>query len=180
MLTPLEKSPTVHCDRLKGIDLFVNFHLIFVVVPTLTREAAVKNTISAFLCVSESIPEDPESISNILQHIATCNAQAVIGTPGGTTHWPDLFYPTTTHCVLCNQELSSPIHPTGSNRKSYLLTKVQLFPVTAKIRKCTNQDCMARYSYSTWREGNIIFFIVHVFVFCSTVACNHYTVACNY
>ena len=120
----------------------------------------MKNTISAFLCVSESIPEDPESISNILQHIATCNAQAVIGTPGGTTHWPDLFYPTTTHCVLCNQELSSPIHPTGSSRKSYLLTKVQLFPVTAKIRKCTNQDCMARYSYSTWREGNIIFFLL--------------------
>ena len=62
----------------------------------LTQEAAAKNTIRAFLSVSESIPEDPESISNILQHIATCNAQAVIGTPGGTTQWPDLFYPTTT------------------------------------------------------------------------------------
>ena len=130
----------------------------------MTREAAVKDTISAFLRVSETIPEDPDSISNILQHIATCNAQAFIGTPGGTTHWPDLFYSTITHCVLCNQELASPTHPTGSNGKSYLLTKVQLFPVTAKIRRCTNQHCMAKYSYSTWREGNIIAFIVHLFV----------------
>ena len=117
MLTPLEQSPTKHCDKLKGINLFVsiNFHLIlilffnsFVVAPTLTREAAVKNTISAFLRVSETIPEDPDSISNILQHIATCNAQAVIGTPGGTTHWPDSFYPTITHCVLCNKSLLLP------------------------------------------------------------------------
>ena len=90
------------------------------------------------MCVSETIPEDPDSISNILQHIVTCNAQAVIGTLGGTTHWPDLFYPTITNCVLCNQELASLTHPTGSNGKSYLLTKVQLFPVTAKIRRCTN------------------------------------------
>lgn len=136
----------------------------FVVVAPLTQEAAAKNTIRAFLSVSESIPEDPESISNILQHIATCNAQAVISTPGGTTQWPDLFYPTTTQCVLCNQKLASPTHPTGSNGKCYLLTKVQVFPVTAKIRRCTNQHCMARYSYSTWREGNIILFYCVCFV----------------
>lgn len=62
-------------------------------MPALTREAAVKNTISAFMCVSETIPEDPDSISNILQHNVTCNAQAVISTPGGTTHWPDFSGP---------------------------------------------------------------------------------------
>lgn len=39
---------------------------------------------------------------------------------------------------------------------------------------------MARYIYSTWREGNIVAFIVHLCLFCSKVACNYYTVECNF
>ena len=141
-------------------------------MPTLTREVAVRNTISALLSVAEPIPEDSESISDILKHIDTCNAQTLFGeTSGGTFHWPDIFCPTITHCVLCNQELASPVHPPGSNGKCYLLTKVQLRPVTAKIRMCTNQHCMAKYSYREWKEGNIILSIfvygIKLYILCS-------------
>lgn len=59
---------------------------------------------------------------------------------GGTIHWPDVL---THHHPLCALQLASLTHPPGSNGK-YLLTKVELCPVTAKIR-CTNQHCMARY-----------------------------------
>ena len=129
-----------------------------IIAPThISREAAVRSTISALLSISEPIPENPDSISDLLMHFATCHAQAVFGARiDSTSHWPNLFCPNITHCVLCNRELASPTHPPGSNGKSYLLTKTQLCSVTAKIKRCTNQQCMARYSYSTWREGKIL------------------------
>lgn len=131
-------------------------NLISVCSANINHEKAVRNTINALLSFAEPIPEDPEDISDILKHIDTCNAQTVIGAAGGTIHWPDVFCPTITHCVLCNQELASPTHPPGSNGKCYLLTKVQLCPVTAKIRRCTNQHCMARYGYSIHGQKVIV------------------------
>lgn len=128
---------------------------------------------TAFMTFAEPIPEDPESILDLLKYIAECNAHAVFEVEDSPTHWPNLFYPSITNCVLCNQELASPTFPPGSNGKCYLLTKVQLRPITAKIT-CTNKHCLARYNYSTWKNGNNpntnvfshAFVLCHNLIFC--------------
>ena len=117
------------------------------------------------------IPEDPNKIPDILQHIAECNAAADL--PGrNLPHWPSKFHTQYTSCVLYHSSLSQPGRVPGSNGKAYLLSRNKLVPVTAFIRRCTKLSCSTRYSYSTWREGNYYYSLtqyVHVLITCTAI-----------
>lgn len=115
--------------------------------------AVVRGTpsVQAFMMMTEPLPEDPE---DILQHIARCSAGAVSlpspATCGESTQWPTTFCPAQTYCALCNSKLTCPTHIPGSNGKSYLLTRMGMTCVTALVKRCSNEECMARYGYNTW------------------------------
>ena len=130
-----------------------------VVRGTPTQEELKRRSVQAFMMTTEPLPEDPEDIPHILQHTARCSAGAVSlpspATCGESTQWPTTFCPAQTYCVLCNSKLTCPTHIPGSNGKSYLLTRMGMTCVTALVKRCSNDECMARYGYNTWNEGDV-------------------------
>ena len=99
-----------------------------VVRGTPTQEELKRRSVQAFMMTTEPLPEDPEDIPHILQHIARCSAGAVSlrspSTCGESTQRPTTFCPAQNYCMLCNGKLTCPTHIPGSNGKSYLLTRM--------------------------------------------------------
>ena len=98
------------------------------------------------------IPEDPRTLHDILSNIKLCNSSLVTSHCEGSS-WPRVFCPSVLQCQLCGSDLSQAFRVQGSDGRSYLLTRVDILPVTARMKRCTSQNCVARHSHCTWKEG---------------------------
>ncbi len=131
-----------------------------------SEKVEVCNTIKAFLSVMEPIPEHPHEVQHVIERIKILNAGTLLADDCGLPCWPTQFAPDINNCVLCHSPLSDFMKVPGSNGRSYLLTATTIFPVTALIRKCVNPSCMARYGYSTWKEG--MSFVISLYFYYTT------------
>ena len=95
------------------------------------------------------IPEDTAEVADILKKITLRDMS-------NATTWETNFEPAETQCLLCGEQLGPAVRVPGSNCRAYLLTRLHLIPARSMIRRCLNQDCGARHSYHTWKEGEYL------------------------
>ena len=115
----------------------------------MSNQRAWANSVRVVQEFVEHIPEDPAEVADILQQITMRNMS-------NATTWETNFEPAETQCLLCGEQLGPAVRVPGSNCRAYLLTRLHLIPARSMIRRCLNQDCGARHSYHTWKEGEYL------------------------
>lgn len=133
-------------------------------VTTHPNKAIQRNSTVQLLKKVVKIPEDATALSPIFKLIESRNAATTtlldmmhsgkrIELHFNEVAWKTHFEPEEQECLLCASPLSDTLNVQGSNGEGWLVTMTHILPMTCKVKKCTNGNCMAIHSYHDVQSG---------------------------
>lgn len=131
-----------------------------------TNKTIQRNSTVELLKKTVKIPEDTIALQPIFKLIESRNAATTtlldimrsrkrIELHFNEIAWKTSFEPEEQQCLLCSSQLSDPLNVQGSNGEGWLVTMTHILPITCKVKKCSNSNCMAIHSYHDVHSGEI-------------------------
>lgn len=160
---PQQTSQIQHCNSQETLDNG-NVEIVQTVSLPTNKTIQRKSTVELLKKVVK-IPEDSIALQPIFKLIESKNAATTtlldimrsgkrIELHFNEVAWKTHFEPEEQVCLLCSSPLSDPLNVQGSNGEGWLVTMSHILPITCKVKKCTNGNCIAIHSYHDVLSGN--------------------------